>query len=126
MAYPNKGKVVPMSAVVEATHLVRKMIHRKASGPGESERAMRQIETDYGIGFWTQDTLRKGKAKTCDIGLFARIRAAYLDLCERQVATLLHEIAIEKVKNEDDDLGRLQIEALALASRIQEKKAAMK
>jgi hypothetical protein len=108
-----------MSAI-EATNLTRKLIHLRSSHPGESEWAMRELAREYGIGFWTLDHFRKGKAKTCDIGLFARLRAAYLDLCERQVKSLQHDIAIEKAKRgNDNDLQGLEAEADALALKIQ-------
>lgn len=118
MAYPNNGHLKPMSTV-EATDYVRKMIHRKSSQPGDAERVMQQIETDYGIGFWTLDHLRKGRAKSVEIGLFQRIRAAYLDVCERQVKKLLQEIAIEKAVQDDDDLADIEAQAEALVSRLQ-------
>ena len=63
-------------------------------------------------------------AKTVEAGLFARIRAAYLDLCERQVSKLQHEIALEKAMNEDDTLEDLEREASRLAARIAQKKEA--
>ena len=46
-----------------------------------------------------------------------------LDLCERQVAKLQHEIAVEKALNEDDTLEDLEREARRLAARIAAKKA---
>lgn len=56
--------------------------------------------------------------------MFARIRGAYLDLCERQVAKLQHEISIEKALNEDDTLEDLEREARRLAQKIKAKKEA--
>lgn len=60
---------------------------------------------------------------TVEAGLLARIRGAYLDLCERQVSKLQHEIAVEKALNEDDTLEDLEREARRLAARIAKKKA---
>lgn len=56
----------------------------------------------------------------------ARIRAAYLDLCERQVRALQHEISVEKALHEDDTIQDLERQAARLASQIAAKKAAMK
>jgi hypothetical protein len=107
-----------VSTVEEAGSLVRRMVHREANGWGDQGPAQRRLEVKYGIPFWSLEHLRTGRAKTVDGGLLARIRAAYLDLCERQVAKLQHEIAVEKAINEDDSLGDLEREAEELASRI--------
>lgn len=52
----------------------------------------------------------------------ARLRAAYLDLCERQVAKLQHEIAITRATG-DDTLEDLVAEADRLAQKIKARKA---
>ena len=102
---------------------VRRMIEREAKGWGDQSNAQERLEARYGLPFWSLEHLRTGRAKTVDAGLFARIRAAYLDLCENQVKRLQHEIAIEKAMNEDDALEDLERAAAALASRIAAKKA---
>lgn len=122
MAYPNEGNEEPMSAA-EASSLVRSMIHLEASGPGDYERAMERLSNKYSFSFWTLDHLRKRKAKTCDVGLFSRIRSAYLDVCGRQIAKLQTEIAVEKAITADDTLEDLEAEASALAARIAARKA---
>lgn len=125
MSYPNQGDSEPMSALV-ASEYVRTMIHRESTGPGDCERAMQKIEAKYGIGYWTLDHLRKRKAKTIEVSVFARIRAAYLDLCERQVARLQQELEIEKAICGDDSLEDLEREASKLVARIAAKKARMR
>jgi hypothetical protein len=125
MPYPNEGDDEPMSAAV-ASEYVRAMIHRESTGPGDYERAMKKIGARYGIGFWTLDHLRKRKAKTIDTRVFARIRAAYLDLCERQVSKLQHELEIQKAILGDDSLEDLAREAADLVARVKAKKAALK
>lgn len=109
-----------MSATV-ASDYVRRMIQSESRGPGDSENAMNRLEQRYGIGFWTLDRLRKNRAKTCDIGLFVRIKYAYLDLCTRQIGKLQHEIAMETAAG-DDTLGDLEAEARALAEKIAAKR----
>lgn len=123
MSYPNKGDSEPMSAAV-ASEYVRTMIHRESTGPGDSERAMQKIADKYGLSFWTLDHLRKRKAKTVEAGVFSRIRAAYLDVCERQVAKLQHQIAIERALGADDTFDDLAREAESLVARIKAKRAA--
>lgn len=118
MQSPKKGHVVPMSAV-EASLYVRAMIHRESAGPGEAERAMERIEAKYGIGFWTLDHLRKGKAKTCDVSLYARIKSAFIDHCGRQAQRLLQEAATAQQVNPNDDVAGIEREIQALAARLE-------
>jgi hypothetical protein len=117
MAYPNKGHIKPMSAV-EATHFVRAMIHREAAGPGDAERAMSNLEAKYGIGFWTLDHLRKGKAKTCDVSLYARIKAAFADHCGKQARLLLQEAETAQRVEPNNDVAAIEREIRALQARL--------
>lgn len=114
-----------MSTAV-ATEYVRRMVSREARGPGDTEGAMARLEARYGIGFWQLSHLRGGRAKTVDVGLFARIRAAYLDYCEKQIRLLQHEIAVEKAVNEDDSLEDLEREAAELVARVAAKRKAVR
>lgn len=117
MAYPKQGNPTPMSAV-EASGFVRAMIHREAAGPGDAERAMARIEAKYGVGYWTLDHLRKGKAKTCDVGLYARIKAAFIDHCGRQAERLLIEAANAQAVEANEDVAAIQREIQALQARL--------
>lgn len=113
-----------MSSADMAAGYVRRMVQSESRGWGDQENALARLETRYGLPFWSMNNLRTGRAKTVEAGLFARIRGAYLDLCERQVANLQHEIAVEKALNEDDTLEDLEREARSLAARIAAKKTA--
>lgn len=110
------------SSAEVASGYVRRMIEKESRGWGDQEGALSRLETRYGLPFWSLNNLRTGRAKTVEAGLFARIRGAYLDLCERQVVKLQHEISIEKAMNEDDSLEDLEREARSLAARIAAKK----
>jgi len=114
---------VSTALVEQAGGYVRRMVEREARGWGDQSEAQGRIEMRYGIPYWALERLRTGRAKTVEAGLFARIRGAYLDLCERQVAKLQHEIAIEKALNEDDTLEDLEREASRLAQEIASKRA---
>jgi hypothetical protein len=107
-----------MSAV-EASYLVRTMIHRESRGPGDAERAMGRLEAKYGIGFWTLDHLRKRKAKTCDVGLYARIKAAFIDHCGRQAARLLQEAETAHLVEPNEDVAAIEREIQALVARLE-------
>lgn len=75
MAYPKSGNLTPMS-VVDASTYAREMVRLEASRVGNADVAMSRLEAKYGISRWQLDHLRKNKAKTCDVSLYARIRAA--------------------------------------------------
>jgi hypothetical protein len=94
------------------------MIHREAAGPGDAERAMERLEAKYGIGFWTLDHLRKGKAKTCDVSLYARIKAAFADHCGRQAARLLQEAETAQRVDPNEDVAAIEREIRALQARL--------
>ena len=122
--FKNSDNEVHGMSTAVATEYVRRMVARESKGPGDTEGAMARLEAKYGIGFWQLSHLRGGRAKTVEIGLFARIRAAYLDYCESQIRVLEHEIAVEKAIYEDDSLEDLEREAAALSSRIEAAKEA--
>ena len=115
----------PQWSQARAVKYARRIVEAESRAPNDADAAMSRLEQRYGIGFWTLHHLWKGNAKTCDVGLYARLRAVYLDLCESQVTKLQHEIAIEKATG-DDTLEDLESEAVALAAKIQAKKAALK
>lgn len=133
MTYPNDEYPVPEMTVEAAAHFagkVHKFVEHDAEMtglPGDEaiEFAYDRFERLYGVGRWTVDHLRKGKAKTCDVSIFAKLRAAYYDLCARQVAKLQHEIAVGKA-TADDPMDDLEAEAANLAQKIAARKAAAK
>lgn len=108
-----------------AVRMARRMVEVQGLNGHDDETSAAIIEQRYGIGLWQLLHLAKGRAKTCDLTLYGRLRAAYIDLCEKQVSKLQHEIAIEKATG-DDDLEDLEREARALAAKIQARKAALK
>jgi len=119
MAYPkisNSYRDDKMSAAV-ASDLVRKMVAREMRGPCDTGPAMERLEQKYGLPFWTLDHFRRRKAKGCDVGLFARIRGAYFDHCERSVKRLCHEMKMERMRGDDFDADLLA-EAEALLEKI--------
>lgn len=125
MAYPKFGHEEHMSAA-EASEFVRKMIHREEDGPGAAERAMKKLARDYKISFWTLDHLRKNKAKTCDVSLFAKIKAAFIDHCTKHAERLRREAQLVQEASPNDDVAALGREIQALADRLAAAQAAAK
>lgn len=123
--FPNSRKEIPPMSVDAATDYVRTMVQRESRGPGDIDNAMSRLEQRYGLPFWSLWYLRKGKAKTVEASLLARIRAAYLDMCHRQASNLLHEIEVEAAANDDLD-SDIATELEALVAKIQAKKARVK
>src|ERR1700761_5617723 len=101
MAFTKPEHPVHPMSVEAASDFARRMVEYESRGPGDTGPAMTRLEQRYGIGFWQMNHLRTGRAKSCEASLLARLRSAYLDLCERQVAKLQHEIAIEKAIGDD-------------------------
>lgn len=122
----SQQSVSEMSSAQIAAGYVRRMVEEETRGWGDQKNALDRVCRRNGLPFGTMENLRTGRVKSVEAGLMARIRGAYLDLCQRQVARLQHTIAVEKAKHEDDDLADLAADAAALAARIQAKKEALK
>lgn len=123
--FPKSRNEIPPMSVDAATEYVRTMVQRESKGPGDLENAMQRLESRYGLPFWSLWYLRKGKAKTVEAGLLARIRGAYLDMCQKQASNLLHEIETEAAAGDDTNLD-LADRLRAIAAEIDAKKAAVK
>jgi hypothetical protein len=123
--FQKSEKATPPMSVEAATEYVRVMVQRESRGPGDLDNAMSRIEAKYGLPFWTLWHLRRGKAKTVEASLLARIRGAYLDMCQRQASSLLHEIRIEAATSDDLD-GDIAAELEALVAKIKAKREAVK
>jgi nucleotidyltransferase/DNA polymerase involved in DNA repair len=128
MKSPTPEHLVPKMTIEAATEYASRL-HRHVEeqvptrDPDEIDWAFERFERMWGVGRWTLEHLRKGRAKTCDVTIFARLRAAYLGLCEQQLGKLQHQIAQLKATG-DDDLTDLEGEARRLAEKIEAKKAA--
>jgi hypothetical protein len=114
-------QVNPMT-VEAASNYASRLLEMEQRG-SDTDSALFRLEQRYGISPNQLMHLRSRRAKSCDVSLFARLRGAYLDLCERQVTKLQHQIAVEKATDDDDDLRDLEAAAAALAAKIAAKKA---
>jgi hypothetical protein len=126
MPSPKPEHLVPPMTVEAAANYARGVhgfLEAGSRSDDDLDAAYDAFERQFGVGRWTVEHLRKRKAKTCDVSVFAKLKGAYLALCERQVAKLQHQIAIEKATHDDDDLRDLEAAAAALAAKIAAKKA---
>ena len=120
MAFTKKGNSVPMTSAALAQDYVRRLIGQEMRGPGDTEPAMRRIETQYGLPYWTLWHLWRGRAKTVEASVFQRLRGAYLNHCERKIATLQHELELERATQANDFADTdLLAEVQALAAKIE-------
>jgi hypothetical protein len=100
------------------------LVEMEARG-SDNEAAMARLEQRYGLSPNQIMHLRSRRAKSCDVSLFARLRLAYIDLCESQVRKLQHQIAIERATSDafDEDIAR---EVRELAAKVAAKKSGLR
>jgi hypothetical protein len=93
---------MPTSAYLdEAARWSKDLTRMRSRGPGDTENAMRSIERDYGVDYWTIWRLRYRRSALRDVGVttYMLLKAAYQAECERQVRKLKNEIAIREAVN---------------------------
>jgi len=125
MALPNSGNEVPQVSAATATHYVQQMVQIEAVSAHTKERAIQRLARDYGFTESQLVHLHKAKAKTCDVSLYARIKAAYYDRCAKMAARLLHEIEVEEALSGNADDQDLADRLAALLSEAKAKRAAV-
>lgn len=101
MALPNSSYEVPKVSAVTATKFVREMVELETVTSGTKGAALHKLARDYGLTVSQLSHLYKAKAKTCDVSLFARVRAAYLDRCAKMAARQLHNIELAEASSGD-------------------------
>lgn len=123
MTFHNSKHPVPPMTVEAASSYASRLLEMEQRG-SDLDSALFRLEQRYGLSPNQILHLHRKRAKSCDVSLFARLRGAYLDLCERQVSKLQHQIAVEKATG-DDTLEDLEIEAARLAEKIMARKQAL-
>lgn len=98
----------------EAENWSKALTRMRARGTGDIENAMRSIERDYGVDYWTLWTLRyrRGRLKDIGVSIYMRLKDAYQAECERQMWKLKHEIEITKAISGADSSVVASAEAL--------------
>ena len=79
--------------IEDAVTWSKELTRMRTRGPGDLENAMRSIERDYGVDYWTLWQLRYRARSIKDIGvlIYMRLRDAYHSECERQRRRYQHE-----------------------------------
>lgn len=110
------GKQMSETAFVqEAAHWSRELTRMRSRGPGDADNALRSIETDYGINYWTlwQLRYRLAQVKKISAGAHALIKAAYDNERERQFIKLKRDIKKTEAKAGVDNRVVVTVRALA-------------
>lgn len=125
MASPNSDNEVPKVSAATAIKYVQDMVDLETLTTRTQERAYERLSRDYGLTVSQLTHLYKAKAKTCDVGLFVRVKAAYLDRCAKMAARMLHNIQLEEASGGDahdqdlvDRLIAIRSEAMAQSSAL--------
>lgn len=92
--------------IADAAELSRKLTRMKATGPGDTENAMRRIEREYGIdyGFLWSLRYRVDRLKFISHSIYISIQNAYRMECERQMRKLEHDLKKTKAAGASNDL----------------------
>lgn len=104
----SSNSIDEVQMTVEAASNYASYLVEEESRGSDVEAALYRLEARYGISPNQITHLRSRRAKSCDVSLFARLRGAYVDLCERQIARLHHALEMERLAGDDanQDLAR--------------------
>lgn len=104
--------------------LLRRMVDIETKMSGDQLNAIDRVSRRIGLGARTVRRILHNERKIIDYRVFSKIRAAYLELCERQLRKLEHEIAVTTAEHEDTDVFEdIALEAAALRVSLARKKA---
>ena len=126
MASPNSDNEVPKVSAATAIKYVQDMVDLETLTTRTQERAYERLSRDYGLTVSQLTHLYKAKAKTCDVGLFARVKAAYLDRCAKMAARMLHNIQLEEASSGDAHDQDLVDRLIAIRTEAMAKSAALR
>lgn len=111
------GAQMPKAAYVdEAVTWSREITRMRTRGPGDLENAMRSIERDYGVDYWTLWQLRYRAQSIKDIGVsvYMRLSAAYQSECGRQ----MRRFQYEKENTSSEIKGRIAATLISAADAL--------
>lgn len=101
-----------------AAAYAKRMVERESRG-NDQIGAFERVGRKCGLNARSLRRLINGEMKDPGIALFGKIRAAYLDLCARQIKELQVELDRERTRFGDEPFVDLAAEAEALAAKIE-------
>lgn len=90
-----------MTAIAQARGWANALVQRETRGNGDTENAMRRLESRYGIPWRTFWTLRYRPPTEIFQSTYERLWAAYQAECDRQMRLLKHELEITRLTAPD-------------------------
>jgi len=105
-----------------AAQYATKMFQRRVAGWGDEDRALAEVSGWCGMSPRSFKRLMKGQTKDVGLGLFGRVRSAYLNYCLSLIRQLKHEVEIDEEIYGHAALGDIiadveALEAKALAAK---------
>lgn len=99
----------------------RKAVEIESRGNGDQMNALERVGRDCGLKARALRRIINGET-TPTLPVFLKLRAAYLNLCERQIRRLQAEIETEKMRFGDAAFADLDHKISALAEEVQQAK----
>lgn len=122
----NENRAKVMSSLEFSNDLTasyaRRMVELESRGNGDQLNALERVARHCGMGSRALRRLINGETKDPSISVFGRVRSAYLDLCERQISRLKHEVEIDKARYGDAAFADLGREIQTLAEKVRQAK----
>lgn len=116
----NRAKVmstVDMFSSDIAAHYGRKAVEIESRGNGDQLNALERVGRECGLKARALRRIINGET-TPTFPVFLRLRAAYLNICERQISKLQIEIQTEKKRFGDAAFADLDREISDLAEKV--------
>lgn len=109
------------SPAITATY-ARKMVELESRGNGDQMNALERVGRRCGLTSRSLRRLINGETKDPGLTVFGKVRAAYLDICERHIARLKADIETDKRMHGDAAFADLDREVEALAEKVRQAK----
>lgn len=100
-----------------AVKYAKRMVEIESRGNGDQINALERVGREVGLKARALRRIINGETVPT-LTIFARIREGYLNVCERQIQKLQHEIAVERARHEDDDFSDFDNKIAALGAEL--------
>ncbi|TQX91283.1 hypothetical protein EQW76_00655 [Rhizobium sp. rho-13.1] len=120
----NRAKVMSTAEMFSAgvaAQYARKMVEIESRGNGDQLNALERVGRVCGLKSRALRRIINGETSP-SLSVFASIRAGYLNLCERQIERLRHEVETDKVRYGDAAFADLDEEIETLAEKVRQAK----
>lgn len=101
-----------------ARKYARKMVELESRGNGDQLNAMQRVGSDCGMTSRSIRRLINGETKDPGVSIFARVYAAYLEVCERHIQKLTRELEESKQGLSDAAFADFDTEIASLRKKL--------